>query len=377
MRHQARLLIAASDSDADMLYVSGIFVPDPFTAIGLNGAWHGLFSPLEIDRARKTSRLDKVHLDVAFRERSVAKGWGAGPEAIAAAFLQENGVTDITVPGSFPLRYADQLRAWGFRLSAAPGCMFPQRAIKTENEIRCLRQAAAITRRAMHQAKDFLANSRIGNDGVLRHPESGIRLKSHHLRCVIETFLISRGACPAHTIAACGRETSDPHNIGHGLLRANQPIIIDIFPRVLATGYWGDMTRTFVKGRASSQLWKIYRTVREGQDIGMGMIAAGINAAGVHKAILAHFEASGFRSGERNGKQMGFFHGTGHGLGLEIHEAPRISTQDVQLQAGHVVTIEPGLYYPGTGGIRLEDVMVVRNRGADNLTRYPRQMEVP
>lgn len=377
MRHQAKLLIAASDANADILYASGIFVPDPFAAIGLNGAWHGLFSPLEIDRARKTSRLDKVHLDIPYRERASSKGWGMGLAAIAASFLQEHSITDIIVPGNFPLQYAEELRAWGFKLAAAPGCIFPERAIKTKDEIRCLRQAVAVTRRSMRQATDFLASTSIGNDGILRHPESSIRLKSQHLRSVIETFLISRGASPAHTIIACGRESSDPHNTGCGFLRANQPIIIDIFPRVLATGYWGDMTRTFVKGRATPQVRKIYRTVREGQDIGLGMLAAGVNGSDIHKAILAHFEAKGFQTGIKNGKQAGFFHGTGHGVGLEIHEAPRISTHDVQLQAGHVVTVEPGLYYPGTGGVRLEDVAVVREHGADNLTRFQRHLEIP
>lgn len=377
MHRKARLLIAASETDADILYVSGLFVPDPFIVIGVDHTWHGIFSPLEIDRARKTSRLDEVHLDTPLRERAIKRGWEPTPATVAAAFLHEHGITDITVPACFPVYHADRLRDLGFRVSALSGSMFPERAIKTEHEIACLRRAVAITRRAMRQAVDFLAAADVGDDGILRHPENGIRLKSHHVRRVIETFLIGHGASPAHTIVACGRESADPHNIGHGLLRTGQPIIIDIFPRVLATGYWGDMTRTFIKGRASPELRHMYKTVREGQDIGFDMLAAGVNGADIHRTILAHFESRGFKTGTEGGRQAGFFHGTGHGLGLEIHEPPRISMQEERLEAGQVVTIEPGLYYPGIGGIRLEDVAVIQQHGADNLTRFARRLVIP
>jgi len=377
MHPPCRLLIADSETDADMLYVTGLFVPDPFVVIGLGDVWHGIFSPLEIDRARKTSRLNQVHPESPLREQAVRQGWEPTLAGIAAIFLRARKVTDIAVPGHFPVRYADQLRDLGFRVIPTPGSMFPERAVKTDREIACLRQAVAITRRAMQTARTFLAAASVGADGILRHPERGTRLKSRHLRRVIETFLIAHGAQPARTIVACGRESADPHNTGHGFLRVRRPVIIDIFPRVMATGYWGDMTRTFVKGKAPSRLRDMYQAVREAQDIGLDMLAAGVNGADIHRAILAHFNARGFTTGLKNGRQTGFFHGTGHGVGLDIHEAPRISTREAYLKAGHVVTIEPGLYYPDIGGVRLEDVAVVRDDGAENLTRYARHLEVP
>jgi len=377
MNREAKLLIAASETDADMLYVSGVFVPDPFIVIGLNSKWHGLFSPLEIDRAKKTSRLDYVHLLEPWQKKALDKGWKANLAGTAAAFLHGHGITRLTVPAGFALAHADQLRSWNFRVSATSGSLFPERSIKTENEIKHLRRVACITKHAMHQAKIFLASATIGQSDILHHPETGKRLKSAHLRSVIESCLVTHGARPSHTIVSCGRESADPHNIGHGFLYAHQPIIIDIFPRMLSTGYWGDMTRTFVKGKASHELRKLYRTVRMGQNIGLDMVAAGINGADIHQAILAYFDSAGFHTGIKRGKQMGFFHGTGHGLGLDVHEEPRISVQDAQLKAGQVVTIEPGLYYPGFGGIRLEDVVAVREDGSDNLTCYPRRMEIP
>jgi len=196
------------------------------------------------------------------------------------------------------------------------------------------------------------------------------------MRAVIETFLISRGAVPSHTIVACGKEAADPHQIGAGYLKAHQPIIVDIFPRLVSSGYWGDMTRTFVKGKASSELRKMYRTVREGQDIGLSMICDGASGLKIHQAIQNHFAGRGFFTGTRRGRQVGFFHGTGHGVGLEVHEMPRISVRDDILRSGHVVTVEPGLYYPDIGGVRLEDLVVVRNEGGDNLTRFRRKLEI-
>ncbi|MDQ6996281.1 MAG: Xaa-Pro peptidase family protein [Mariprofundus sp.] len=371
-----KLMIADSEHNADMLYATGMFVPDPFIAIEIEGQWHGLLSPLEVDRARKQSRLDEVHLDTPWRELARQQSRN-GLAAIAASFLQTKKLTNIQVPSQFPLGYAEQLRSWGFTITPVEGAFFPTRAIKNEHEIRALAQAERLTRKSMQQAEFYLAACSIGDDGILRDAESAKKVKSADVRRVIETFLIGKGAMPDHTIVACGREGADPHNIGSGFIRAHQTIIIDIFPRVLASGYWGDMTRTYVKGKASPEIKKLYRTVREGQDIGLSMVAAGVNGADIHQAISSHFDKLGFTTGMKGGKQSGFFHGTGHGVGLEIHEAPRISSTSDILQAGQVVTVEPGLYYPGLGGVRLEDMVVVREAGCDNLTRHKRQLIIP
>lgn len=372
----ATLMIAASEHDADMLYISGLFVPDAFIAIELNNRWHGLFSPLEVDRAGKQSKFNHVHLDTAWREKAKTEQWEAGLTSAAAAFLKEHSVSKIRVPGHFPLRYAEQLRDWGFDVEAVHGPLFESRIIKSELEIQHLAKAERLTKNAMRQAEKFLAECDIGGDGVLLHADVPGKIKSRHLRSVIETYLIQNGAMPAHTIVACGRESADPHHIGHGYLRAHQPIIIDIFPRVLSSGYWGDMTRTYVKGKASTEIRKLYQTVKEGQDIGLNMVADGVAGSDIHHAITEHFNKQGFKTGMVRGKQTGFFHGTGHGVGLEIHEAPRVSTSNDLLKSGQVITIEPGLYYPKLGGVRIEDMVVVRKDGHTNLTRHNRKLEI-
>ncbi|PJA32066.1 MAG: hypothetical protein CO187_05960 [Zetaproteobacteria bacterium CG_4_9_14_3_um_filter_53_7] len=371
----ARLIIADSEHDADMLYAAGMFVPDAFIAIEVDGVWHGLFSPLEVDRARKDSKLAQAHLDTPWRV-TAEKLERNGLAAIAAAFLDAHGIKSLTVPSQFPLLYAEQLRSWGFTVTACEGAFFPHRSVKNEYEIRCLARSEQLTRKAMQQAEHYLAACSIGNDGILRDGESGKKVKSADVRRAIETFLIGNGAMPAHTIVACGKEGADPHNIGHGFIRAHQTIIIDIFPRVLATGYWGDMTRTYVKGRATPALKRLYKTVREGQDIGLSMVAAGVDGMHIHQAISKHFDKQGYPTKMIRGKQTGFFHGTGHGVGLQIHEAPRISTRSDILKAGQVVTVEPGLYFPNLGGVRLEDMVVVRDNGCDNLTRHKRKLVI-
>jgi len=376
MSTDARLLIAASEGKADMLYISGLFVPDPFIAIEIAGRWHGLFSPLEVDRARKQSKFAEVHLDTSWRDAALQQGRENSLVGAAAAFLAEHGATRLTVPADFPLAYADKLRGWGFDVRAAESSLFPERALKSAAEIAHIAHAEKLTARSMQRAHNFLAACSVGNDGILRDPESGKRLRSADLRRAIEVWLIAHGAVPSHTIVACGREGADPHQVGHGYLRANRPIIVDIFPRVVATGYWGDMTRTFLKGRASPELKKMYGAVRDGQKLGLGMIADGVDGAAIHRAIADLLTARGFPTGMRRGKQIGFFHGTGHGVGLEVHEAPRISTRSDLLRSGHVVTVEPGLYYPQLGGIRLEDLVVVQSDGCRNLTNYPCRFEI-
>ncbi|GAV19439.1 Xaa-Pro aminopeptidase [Mariprofundus micogutta] len=371
----ARLIISDSEHDADMLYASGIFVPDAFIAIEIDAEWHGLFSPLEVDRARKNSRFSHVHLDTPLR--TVAENLNrSGLASVAAAFLSEHAITRVEVPGHFPLAYADALKSWGFKVKASEGAFFPSRAIKSEQEIRYLAHAEKLTRQSMQQAETYLAACSIGDDNILRDSQSGKKVKAADVRRAIETFLIGNGAMPAHTIVACGREGADPHNIGSGYIRAHQPIIIDIFPRILATGYWGDMTRTYVKGKATPEIKKIYNTVREGQDIGLSMVKDGVDGPSIHQAITAHFDNRGFPTRMVRGKQTGFFHGTGHGVGLQIHEAPGISPRPGTLKTGQVVTVEPGLYYPGLGGVRIEDMVVVRDHGCDNLTRHKRKLEI-
>src|SRR4029079_2795972 len=202
-------------------------------------------------------------------------------------------------------------------------------------------------------------------------------LTSEIIKQVINTTIMALGFVPSHSIVASGDQCVDPHNEGSGRIVANSSIIMDIFPRSQKTGLFGDISRTVVPGKASDRLKSAYRCVEEGQEIGFRRIRNGVDAFGIHAEILAYFEVNGFSTGMIDGRMQGFFHGTGHGLGLDIHEAPGINSRKKSaLKAGHVVTVEPGLYYSGMGGVRLEDVVLVTKTGCENLVHLPKILEV-
>jgi Xaa-Pro aminopeptidase len=193
-------------------------------------------------------------------------------------------------------------------------------------------------------------------------------LTSERLKEEIEIACLRAGAVSGHTIAAGGDQACDPHCSGSGVLRANELIIIDVFPRVVATGYHGDMTRTFLKGKASEEQKRLVATVRAAQQKALESIRAGVTGDSIHQKVVDHFEEHGYRTDRAAKQPFGFFHGTGHGLGLEVHESPRLSAGGPKLRAGQVVTVEPGLYYPGLGAVRIEDVVRVTKEGSEMLS---------
>jgi Xaa-Pro aminopeptidase len=252
---------------------------------------------------------------------------------------------------------------------------FPKREIKSADEVRKISAALMMAEVGMAEGMQVLRLSKIDKRRQLIY--RGTPLTSERLRSVIDCAVLQACGLAANTIVAGGRQACDPHERGHGRLRANVPIIIDIFPRSQKTGYFGDITRTVVRGRASEAAKKLYDTVLHGQKIAFQKVSARTLTGEIHQCVQQFFVQRGYKTGRNNGRMEGFFHGTGHGLGLEIHEAPRMgATSTGKLKAGQVVTVEPGLYYPEIGGVRLEDVALVTANGAKNLTRFEKVLEI-
>lgn len=370
----ARLIIAASEADADLYYATRFLAPDPFVFV-----WHDqekllLMSDLEVDRARTQAAVDRV-LPIRTYE-ALARSRGVdSPKTVDALveLLRERGIGRVEVPGAFPLELGDALRARGVEVTARPAPFFPERLIKREDEIAALADAMRQTEAALDRAIGAIREAEV-RDGTLWW--RGTVLTSERVKYEIARHLLERGIQADHTIVACGEDGCDPHNQGSGPLAADQPIILDVFPRDTHSRYFADITRTVVKGRATAQVRRMYEAVAAGQAAALAAIRAGMQGDAVHRTVQETLEGFGFQTGEVNGRMQGFFHGTGHGLGLEIHELPRVSKLPVTLQAGHVVTVEPGLYYPGHGGVRIEDVVVVTQAGCRNLTSYPKVLEV-
>jgi Xaa-Pro aminopeptidase len=374
-RPETLLMVADSERDANMLYATGLFVPDPFIYLNFGRRPLIVLNDLEIDRARKQApHCRAVSLSAYQQKLRAQKIKRPSFPHVIREILRENKIRRAIVPDNFPLGLAKDLKKLGIKLKPRTG-FFPKREIKSADEVRKISAALTMAEVGMAEGMQALRLSKIDKRRQLIY--RGLPLTSERLRAVIDCAVLQACGLAANTIVAGGKQACDPHERGYGRLRANEPIIIDIFPRSQKTGYFGDITRTVVRGRANEAVKKLYDTVFHGQKIALQKVRSGTSTAEIHQCVQQFFAQRGYTTGKRNGRMEGFFHGTGHGLGLEIHEAPRMgATSTGNLKAGQVVTVEPGLYYPEIGGVRLEDVALVTASGAKNLTRFEKVLEI-
>src|SRR6266704_3746511 len=358
---ETSLLVAASDHDANMLYAVGMFVPDPFIYFNIRNRRYMVMSDLEIDRARKQARGCHILPLASYQKKLRREGVKTpGLPEVLPRVLRQKGIRRVTVPFNFPHGLAVGLRRNRIGVKPRPGNFFPEREQKSADEVRKLSGALAMAEIGMAEAMQALRTAKIASGRLIYR---NLPLTSEKLRAIIDTAIIQAAGLASHTIVAGGDQACDPHESGFGPLRANEPIIIDIFPRSQKTGYFGDITRTVMRGRASEAIRRLYATVLKGQQIAFDKMRTGVATVKVHEAVQERFVREGYKTGKRDGRMQGFFHGTGHGLGLEIHESPRMGPHSAgELKPGQVITVEPGLYYPGIGGVRLEDVAVITEK---------------
>lgn len=369
------LLYANTHSSADMLYFGRVEVHDPFIAFRANGKKITVQSALEFGRVKKTGDFDLVLPLEQVRARAKARYHGkAGPAEIIATLARERGIRRFRVPDDFPAHLYVKLTKLGLKLELANGLLFPEREIKSAREAECIREGNRLCSVGFTVAEKILRAARIkGRNLVYR----GKALTSESLRFALETAIHEQGGNPQHTIVAGGDQACDPHERGSGPLRPHELIIIDIFPRVTATGYYGDMTRTYLKGRPREVQRRMVATVREAQKRALEAIHAGVDGRVVHGTVTKCFEEAGYETRHGKNGSVGFIHGTGHGLGLAVHDPGRISPAvAAPLKLGAVLTVEPGLYYPGLGGCRWEDVVQVTKGPAKMLSRHPYNWEI-
>lgn len=372
---ETQLIVADSEHDANMLYATGLFVPDPFIYLHFDRRPLLVMSDLEIDRARAGAPHCRVASLTEIQRKLRREGIKRPRFAhVIRYIMREKKIRRALVPEDFPLGLARELKKLGIKIKPAPN-FFPRREFKTADEVKKISAALVMAEVGMAEGMQALRLSKIDKRRQLIY--RGAPLTSERLRAIIDCAILQARGLAANTIVAGGKQACDPHERGYGPLRANEPIIIDIFPRSQKTGYFGDITRTVVRGHASDAVRKLYDTVLHGQKIAFDKMRSKVKTSEVHKAVQDFFVKQGYKTGRRDGHMEGFFHGTGHGLGLEIHEAPRVgATSTGQLKRGHVVTVEPGLYYPEIGGVRLEDVALVTGNGAKNLTRFEKVLEL-
>jgi len=375
MTQPAILLYADSERSADMLYLGRIQVPDAFVAFVARGKKYAVLGALELGRARKESAFDKILPLETYLQRA-RKRWPdrkPGPAEVVALVAAEFRVKNFYIPDDFPAGLATRISQLGVGLTIVTDAIFPEREVKTPREIAAIREGNRCSAAGLAAAERLLRASKIKGRQLLH---DGKPLTSEKLRRAIEVACLEAGSLSHGTIAAGGDQACDPHCVGHGPLRANELIVVDVFPRVQTTGYHGDMTRTFLRGHASDAQRALVEAVRAAQFGAMQSIRAGVNGRDIHHGVIAEFEQRGYATKHTAKGSVGFFHGTGHGLGLAVHELPRMSTVDHTLLKDSVVTVEPGLYYPGLGGCRIEDVVQITARGVKQLSDFHYEWEL-
>lgn len=373
--NRAKMLYADSEKSADMLYLGGVFVPDPFLAFVIGGKRICFVNGLEYGRVSKSSAFDAVYsLEEALIEAAAFfKKKKAELIDLIKFFVAKNAVDELIVPMDFPAWLYAGLQKESVAITVCEGLLFPERAIKTAEQAALIEEGNQASIAGFMAVEAILEKSLIKN-GFIYYKKQLVTAEM--LKAEIEIACLRSGGISSHTIVACGDQACDPHCGGSGPIKPNELIIVDIFPRVKHTGYFGDMTRTFLKGKASSVQKKLVKTVKTAQSMAIKLVSACIAAKVVHQVVCDHFEQSGYKTEKVNGVPQGFIHSTGHGVGLDIHEMPRLSNNADKLEEGMVVTVEPGLYYPGVGACRIEDVVLVKKAGHKLLSQYHYKWEI-
>jgi Xaa-Pro aminopeptidase len=368
----------------DIYHTTKFLSPDPIIALEDVEELVIVASSLEEGRARKESRATTVVNMNEYGAQELSGQGVSGTEFFATImkrFLDERGLRRVAVAPYFPLAEADRLRQMGLELVVAKD-LRERRRVKRPDEIAAIEGAQRATEEAWSTGVDALRRAAVRSDKTLEL--DGAPFTAERLRAIVETALLERGCASDGAICAPGPQAADPHQIGTGPLHAHEPIVMDIFPQHKMTRYWADMTRTVSKGEPSAEIRKIYDVVRRAQDAGIEALRPGVTGRAVHELVEDIIWQAGYdtlRPGQKKNPSdptpRGFIHSTGHGVGLEIHEAPAIARSGTKpLVTGDVVTIEPGVYDPAIGGVRLEDMLVITETGARNLTQAPRELVV-
>jgi Xaa-Pro aminopeptidase len=286
------------------------------------------------------------------------------------------GVGRPVVPETFPLALAERLREAGIDLRTDRETFSSRRRVKSEAELAGIRRAQRAAEAGMDAARDLLRRAESNGNGLA---VDGEPLTVERVRQAIRSAFVAHGMASDEFIVAPGAQGAMGHELGHGPISAGVPIVIDVWPKDPETGCYADMTRTYVVGDVPAEIVEYHRLVKEALDRSLEATRAGVPGRDVFELVCEVFEAAGYPTqlSKRPGEVLenGFFHGLGHGVGLEVHEPPWLGRAPGELIAGDVVTLEPGLYRQGFGGVRLEDLVLVTDGGAENLTDYPYGLE--
>ncbi len=357
-------------------------VGDPAALIELSGDGAERQSTLilrdiEMGRARQSARADRVACPADYAPEEGLSGDRETATAQAAAeLLRRAGVDHVIADRTLPLIFAHQIQRGGIRVECDPQMGVHQRRCKNAEEIELLREAQQVTEAAMRLACEMVATATARGDGVLTL--DGEPLTSQRVRAAVDVWLLGQGYTNPESIVAGGSAGADCHDVGAGELRTEQPVIVDIFPRNRESRYNGDCTRTVVHGQIPDEIARMHAVVAQAKAAAIATVRAGVTGEQVHAATAAAITAGGYSMGlpaaDAPQDYCAMTHGTGHGVGLEVHEPPLLDEGGPKLVLGDAVTIEPGLYARTLGGVRLEDLIIVTEDGCENLNSLPEEL---
>jgi Xaa-Pro aminopeptidase len=354
-------------------------VPDPFLYVERDGVRHTVSTAFEVGRIAAIAGGPQAHPLEEFGYDELITSGIEREEAdltVAVQAVKGLGVESAVVPADFPLALAERLQEAGVEVRTHRETFVARRRVKNEAELAGIRRAQRAAEAGMDAARDLLRRAEPNGAGLVVEGEP---LTVERVKHAMLNAFIAHGASADEFIVAPGAQGALGHEMGHGPIPAGVPIVIDVWPKDPETGCYADMTRTFVVGEPPEELVEYHRLVKEAVDLSLAATRAGVAAREPFRLVCEHFQAAGYPTqlSKASGEVLdhGFFHGLGHGVGLEVHEQPWLGRAPGDLVAGDVVTLEPGLYRQGFGGVRLEDLALVTEDGAENLTDYPYDLQ--
>ncbi len=351
-------------------------VPDPFLYAEIGGERHVVVGSLEISRIAELDGGLTLH---PFEEFGIDELIQRGLEReevhvqVMVRACESLGVTRALVPSDFGVELADRVRATGIVLDPDRSEFETRRRFKTEAELAGIRRAQVAANAGMRAAAELLRRAEPSGDRVLLDGES---LTCERIKEAIRDATGALGASAGDDlIVSHGAQSAVGHEMGSGPIAPGEPVVIDMWPRDRASACFADMTRTFVVGEAPAELLKYHELTLEALRRSLAAVGPGIEGRELHRLSCQPYEEAGLPTqlSKQPGQvlQDGFFHSLGHGVGLEVHEAPPLGRSPGVLVAGDVITLEPGCYRRGFGGCRLEDLVLVTEDGYEVLTDFP------
>ena len=375
----SRLIVGDTVRVPELRHEVPLGIIDPFLFVEHGGRRHAVLVSLECDRVRELGLGIEVHPFEAFGyDQLIAAGLAVEPvqRAVWGNACRKLGVRDAVVPSGFPVAVADHLREAGIAIAVDQDSFDADSRAKSAAELAGMRRAQKAAEAGMRACADALSAAVPANGGF---EVGGEPLTVELVKTRVSEAFLRHDATADEFIVARGAQAAVGHDMGSGPISPGESIVVDLWPRDRESTCFADMTRTFVLGEVPAEIAEHHRLVREALDLAIALVRPGVNGRELYAAVCDHFEAAGYPTGRTKPdgevRQDGVFHGLGHGVGLEVHERPWMGRYGDELVAGDVITIEPGLYRKGYGGVRLEDLVLVTDDGYENLTAFPYDLE--